>query len=200
MRSEGLRGLQRRRFRVVAGVSARSQAAPNRLERRFEPGEPNRIWASDLTYLPTAEGWLFLAVVLDVGTRRIVGWSMSAVPDTRLTINALDMAAGARHPRAGLLHHSDQGSQYMARAYQDRLDQYGFLSSMSATGDCWDNAVVESFFNTLKLELLHDRRQFSTRNEARRAVFDFIEVWYNRQRLHSSLGYLSPVSYEARAA
>ena len=200
MREKGIIGLQRRRYRGAScSQDSVGEIAPNTLARRFTPGAANRAWAADLTYIATAEGWLYLAVVLDIGTRRIVGWSMSARPDTELTLRALDMALRARRPEPGLLHHSDHGTQYSARVYQDRLAQHALVCSMSQKGNCWDNAVLESFFSTLKLERFRGR-QAATRAVARRTIFDFIEVWYNRKRLHSALGYLSPVAYEAKVA
>ena len=198
MQDEGLVGLQRKKFRRVRSGAAEAIAA-NTLERGFAVKEVNRVWAGDITYLPTAEGWLYLAVLIDLASRRVVGWSMRNEPDHRLTLGALEMAWGRRQPGPGLVHHSDRGNQYTCRAYQAALKARGIEPSMSRKGNCWDNAVVESFFSTLKLELCYER-QFATRPEARRAIFDFIEVWYNRKRLHSTLGYVSPAAFEASAA
>jgi putative transposase len=198
MQADGLVGLQRKKYRKAFGGAAEKIAA-NTLERGFAVKELNRVWAGDITYLPTAEGWLYLAVLIDLASRRVVGWSMRKDPDHRLTLGALAMAVNRRGPAAGLLHHSDRGVQYTCRAYPTELDRLGVTVSMSRKGNCWDNAVVESFFSTLKLEGCHNK-QFATRAEARRAVFEFIEVWYNRQRLHSTLGYLSPDTFESQAA
>ncbi len=169
---------------------------PNRVLRDFSTGKLNRVWAADLTYVRTAEGWLFLAVVLDVGSRRVVGWAMGGRADCDLVIRALDMAIVHRQPGPGLVHHSDRGVHYTSSRYRKLLEQHELLPSYSALGDCWDNAVVESFFHTLKTE--EARRFYASRQEARHRLFDFIEVWYNRQRRHSALGHLSPVEYENR--
>lgn len=169
-------------------------AAPNLLNQDFSANEPNEKWSVDITYIDTTEGWLYLAVVLDLFSRRVVGWSMAAHMETSLVEDALQMAFKNRHPKAGLLHHSDQGSQYTSYAYQEELAKHNIEVSMNRVGNCYDNAVVESFFATLKTECV-DRR-FFTRAQAKRAIFEYIEVWYNRQRLHSSLGYLSPMDFE----
>jgi transposase InsO family protein len=153
------------------------------------------VWAADITYLPTREGWLYLAVVLDVASRRVIGWSLDHLLDRALPITALTMALTQRRPLSGLLHHSDRGCQYASVEYQSLLSRHGLISSMSRAGDCWDNAVVESFFATLKTELVRDTN-WHTRLDARRAVVEFIEVWYNRQRRHQTLGYRTPVQYE----
>jgi putative transposase len=201
MRQHGLVGraaAPKRRPRTTD--SAHQQpVAPNRLARQFDVtgiGALDRVWASDITYLPTREGWLFLAVVLDLASRRVIGWAMQPTLDLELALRALRMALGARQPAPGLLHHSDRGTQYAAAEYQGVLRAHGIVASMSRKGNCWDNAVVESFFGTLELELIvkHDWR---TRDEARGAVFRYIETWYNRRRLHSTLGYRSPAEYEA---
>lgn len=201
MREDGLVARRPRRRPVRTTDSAHGRAAaPNTLARRFavaEIGGTDQVWASDITYVPTREGFLYLAVVLDLGSRRVVGWSMQETLEERLVLDALRAALGERRPRAGLLCHSDRGSQYAGGAYQALLRGHGLRCSMSRKGDCWDNAVVESFFATLEHELLVVR-DFHSRADARRAIFDFIEVWYNRERRHSSLGYLSPAAYEKR--
>ena len=173
--------------------------APNRLARQFAVpvrGGLDRVWASDITYVPTGEGWLFLAVVLDLASRRVIGWAMRDTLEEALALDALRMALAQRRPRPGLLHHSDRGSQYAGGAYRARLAAAGITCSMSRKGNCWDNAVAESFFATLEHELLTDA-DFPSHQAAQRAIFEFIEVWYNRARLHSTLGYMSPVQYEA---
>ena len=169
--------------------------AENGLGREFSVEEPNRVWVSDITYIPTDEGWLYLAGVLDLCSRTAVGWSMSESLERHLVMDALEMAHRRRKPGKGLIHHSDRGSQYASHDYRQLLRDYGMQMSMSRKGDCWDNAVMESFFGTLKKELVHHRR-YRSREEARREIFEFIEVFYNRQRLHSSLGYLPPLEYE----
>jgi transposase InsO family protein len=200
MREDGLVARRpRRRVRTTDAAHAHP-IAPNTLARQFPVagiGGLDRVWASDITYIPTAAGWLYLAVVLDLGSRRVIGWAMHDSLEERLVLNALRMALGQRQPPAGLLHHSDRGSQYAGAAYQALLAAYGLACSMSRKGDCWDNAVVESFFATLEHELLAVTA-FPSRDAARRAIFAFIEVWYNRQRQHSSLGYVSPAEYEQR--
>jgi transposase InsO family protein len=174
--------------------------APNVLARQFDVSgvrRLDRVWVSDLTYVPTREGWLYLAVVLDLASRRVVGWGMGPSLEVGLALGALRMAIAARRPRAGLLHHSDRGSQYACAEYTAVLAAHGMLASMSRKGDCWDNAVVESFFATLKRELIA-RRDWRTRAEARQAIFQYIEIRYNRVRRHSTLGYVSPAQYETQ--
>jgi transposase InsO family protein len=170
--------------------------APNVLDRQFTAPSPNRKWATDITYIPTDEGWLYLAGVIDLHSRRIVGWSMADHMRTELASDALGMALASRQPPAGLLHHSDRGVQYASDDYQDLLSRNQIGVSMSGKGDCWDNAVMESFWATLKTELVH-HEHYATREDARRSIFEYIEVFYNRKRLHSSLGYVSPEAFEA---
>jgi transposase InsO family protein len=170
--------------------------AANVLRRQFRVGAPDRVWAADITYIGTQEGWLYLAVVLDLYSRRVVGWAMDATITTQLTRDALEMALGRRQPAAGLVHHSDRGSQYAADTYRRLLSAQGAIASMSRVGNCYDNAVTESFFHTLKTELVH-HETYRTRAQARASVFEYMEVFYNRQRRHSTLGYLSPAEFEA---
>jgi transposase InsO family protein len=168
--------------------------APNRLNQDFSAPAPNRKWVSDFTYIETGEGWLYLAVVLDLFSRRVIGWAMSETMDTALVVAALRMALLGRRPEAGLLHHSDQGSQYTSAAYLNCLTAASSQLSMSRVGNCYDNAVMESFFGTLKTECVTG--PFVTRSQARTTIFEYMEVWYNRQRLHSALGYFSPADFE----
>ncbi len=199
MREDGLVGRRPRRFVRTTQARAGDPVAPNRLDRQFKveqvPG-PDRVWVSDLTYVPTREGWLFLAIVLDLASRRVVGWAMRETLEEDLALAALRMALADRRPSPGLLHHSDRGSQYTGGAYQALLAAHGLVTSMSRKGDCWDNAVAESFFATLEVELLLEAN-WPTQAAARQAIFAYIETWYNRERRHSSLGYRSPVQYEA---
>ena len=183
---------------VPPSVIRQHSPAPDLVQRAFVAAAPNELWVSDITYVPTQqEGFLFLAVILDVFSRRVVGWSMADHLRAELVLAALGMAVWNRHPGAGLIHHSDHGCQYTAEAFAERCRALGIQCSMGTTGDCYDNALAESFFATLECELL-DRRTFRTHDEARSAVFEFIESFYNRQRRHSALGYLSPEEYERR--
>ena len=197
MRVAGLRARSARRFKVTTQSAHDKPVARNVLNRQFSLSRhrtPDRVWVADLTYIPTAEGWLYLAVVLDLATRRVVGWALRNQLDQHLAVSALRMALLHRGASGGL-HHSDRGVQYASQGYQRLLKDAGFTQSMSRLGDCWDNAVAESFFATLTKELLLDRT-FQTRQEASREIFEFIEIWYNRERRHSTLGYQSPVRYE----
>ena len=196
MREQGLYARRRRPFRKTTDSKHAFPIADNLLARSFETDAPNTAWAGDITYIPTREGWLYLAVLLDLYSRLVVGWAMRADMERQLCLDTLTMALTNRRPGRGLLHHTDRGSQYASHDYRAVLDAHGMVCSMSRKGDCWDNAVAESFFKTLKAELI-DTADFATRAEARRAIFEFIEVWYNRQRLHSHLDYRTPVEYEA---
>ena len=194
-RAHGLQARRARRFRLVVEPHQFAPPAPNHVQQVFTAPAPNRIWAGDLTAIATRAGWLYLAVLLDLYSRRVIGWAMSATPDKQVAVAALQMAVAQRQPAPGVIHHTDQGALDTSGAYQQVLAQQGLVASMSRKGNCYDNAVVESFFSTLKNELVHDR-DYHTREEARAEVFEFIEVFYNRQRLHQSLGYVSPVQFE----
>jgi putative transposase len=196
MRQAALAGGRRRRPRPrTTTPDRRATPAPDLVQRAFRPGAPDRLWVADLTYVATWEGWLYLAVVLDAFSRRVVGWGMADHPRTELVAAALDMAVHTRRPGPGLIHHSDRGSQYTSLAFGQRLRAAGIAASMGSVGDSYDNAVAESFFATLKGELL-DRRPWPSRAAARLAIFEYVEGWYNRRRRHSTLGYLSPADYE----
>lgn len=199
MRQDGLVGRPRPRRGVATTDSTHEDpVAPNRLDRQFDVEgvrELNRVWVSDITYIPTRQGWLYLAIVLDLASRRCVGWALRTTLETELALSALQMALVTRAPAPGLLHHSDRGSQYACGDYQALLAAHGVVPSMSRKGDCWDNAVAESFFATLERELIAPN-DWHTRDEARRAIFRYIETWYNRERRHSTLGYVSPSRYE----
>jgi len=194
MRLNGIRAKRKRAFCRTTDSDHGFKPAANVLERQFRPNKPNAVWASDITYIPTGEGWLYLAVVLDLYSRRVIGWGMGPRLDRQLALSALKMAAAAR-PTAGVLHHSDRGVQYASGDYQAALTEAGMTCSMSRRGDCWDNAVVESFFSSLKTELIGDE-MYATREIAKAAIFEWIEVFYNRRRRHSSLGYVAPAEYE----
>lgn len=194
----GIETKRKRRFRVTTQSRHSFPIAENVLARRFVVDQPNCVWVGDITFIPTRAGWLYLAVLLDLYARRVVGWAMSPYIDRELVTQALNMALQRRRPKPGLIHHTDQGRQYATGSYQQRLIEHGVEPSMSRKGDCFDNACAESFISTLKNELTH-HLQFNTREEARTAIFDYIEVFYNRQRLHQTLGYLSPAEFERRA-
>jgi transposase InsO family protein len=197
MRGMGLSARRKRRFRRTTDSKHAYPVAPNLLGRDFTASAPNRVWLADLTYIPTREGWLYLAVVLDLFSRQVVGWAMAEHLGHELALAALDMAIARQRPAPGLTHHSDRGVQYAAHEYRKRLQQHGMLCSMSRKGDCWDNAPMESFYATLKGELV-EQRDYLTRDEARADVFQYVEGWYNRRRLHSALGYLTPAQAIAR--
>jgi putative transposase len=198
MREAGVLALTPKRYRVTTNSAHQEPVAPNLVARRFDCAAHtvDQTWAADITYIPTGEGWLYLAVLLDLASRRVVGWALGTRLHQELTLSALRMALLHRGAR-GVVHHSDRGVQYASRAYQQLLAKADCTQSMSRVGDCWDNAVVESFFATLTKELLGDR-PFMTRAQASREIFEFIEVWYNRKRRHSTLGYRSPVDYETQ--
>jgi putative transposase len=199
MRAAGLWAVSRRRWRRPARRAARPTAALDRLQRVFGVRGPNEVWAADLTYVATRRGWLYLAVVLDLGTRHVIGWATAQHLSETLALAALTMALGRRPSRPGLLHHSDQGRQYTSGRYQALLRHHGIEPSLSRVGECWDNAVAESFFATLKCERLH-RRTYETPLEAQHDIARYIETWYNPRRRHSALGYLSPLEYEQQFA
>ena len=197
MRQDGLRGKIKRRFRTTTDSDHAQPVAPNTLDRQFTVESPDQVWAGDITYIPTATGFSYLAVIVDLFSRRVVGWAMAEHLRTELVEDALVAALGARVPGPNMLHHSDRGCQYASTCYREKLAAFGIQVSMSRRGNCYDNAVVESFFGTLKQELVHDAR-WKTHAEARAAIHDYIEVFYNRRRLHSSLGYTSPADFEAQ--
>jgi transposase InsO family protein len=198
MRENGLVAVQRRRFRVTTESGHDLPVQTNLLQRDFAVEEADRVWLADITYIPTEEGWLFLAAVMDLFSRRIVGWNTADRLDRYLTLTALEEALRRRRPAPGLLHHSDQGSQYASYEYQRRLQVAGAQSSMSRRGNCYDNAPMESFFSTLKRERVH-RRKYWSRAEATRDLDDYIENFYNLRRRHSELGDISPIQFEAQA-
>jgi putative transposase len=201
MRDSGLASKMKKSFKIKTTDSRHDHAvAPNTLDQNFEQVQANRTWASDITYIPTRQGWLYLAVVLDLWSRRVIGWAMANHLKASLAIEALAMAVDQRRlPEVGsILHHSDRGVQYACDAYRTMLEAHGIGCSMSRTGNCYDNAVVESFFGTLKTELTH-HEDYPTREQAMRSIFEYIEVFYNRQRKHSSLGYVAPAQFEAAA-
>ena len=195
MKAQGLYCRGKRRFKVTTQSRHHFSIAPNLLDRQFTLTEPNCVYVVDITYIRTQAGWLYLAVVMDLFSRRIVGWSMSSRMKTALVNEALLMALWQRKPKQGLLWHTDRGSQYASETHRRLLKAHGIIQSMSGKGDCWDNSVAESFFKTLKTELIH-QVCFQTREEAKRAIFQYIEVYYNQKRLHSTNNYLSPVEYE----
>ena len=199
MRREGISARPARRYRATTESKHQLPVAPNVVARHFHATGPNRVWVTDMTYVWTWEGWLFLAAIVDVFSRRIVGWAVADHLRTELALEALGMALGVRRPDEGLVHHSDRGCQYASDTYRAELEARGIVCSMSRVGDCWDNAVAESFFATLKIELIH-RRPWPTKHEARLAIHDYIGGFYNPHRRHSSLGYLSPMDFENQHA
>ena len=196
MRQAGLQGIPKRRFRRTTTSGHKLPAAPNRLKQDFTATAPNQRWVADITYIRTGEGWLYLAVVLDLYSRKLVGSSFSSRLQRPLVLDALTMALGRRLPVPGLIHHSDRGSQYASHEFQDLLRDHGIACSMSGAGNCYDNAVAESFFATLKRERVH-RQHYRNRDEATANIFQYIEIFYNRQRRHSALGHKSPEQFEA---
>ena len=191
MRENGIRARHQRRYKATTDSKHGLPVADNLLDRNFTPTASNQVWSSDITYLWTDEGWLYLAIVLDLFNREVVGWSLKPRMTTDIVTDALTMAWFRRRPATGLIHHSDRGSQYASHAFQDKLAEYGMLCSMSRKGNCWDNAPTESWFNSFKNERVFGEC-FETRDEMRAMAFEYIEVFYNRRRLHSTLGYRSP--------
>ncbi len=195
MQENGITGASPKRFKVTTDSNHDFPVAANVLKREFSQEAPDMAWATDITYVRTWEGWMYLAVAIDLFSRRVVGWSMASHMRAELALDALGMALGSRLPQPNMIHHSDRGSQYASHDYRDALRDNGIVCSMSRKGDCWDNAVVESFFATLKKELIH-RRPWPTVRAARAAIAEYIEVFYNRKRKHSTLGYVSPAEFE----
>jgi putative transposase len=195
MRKANLSVKRGKKFKITTDSNHKFPVAPNLLKRNFEVQHPNRVWCADITYLWTHQGWIYLAVVIDLYSRKIVGWSIASRMKSYLVEQALSMAYWHRKPDKGLIHHSDRGSQYAGKEYQKLMKRYGMVCSMSRKGDCWDNAVVESFFHTLKTERTNGNI-YRTRDQARRDVFDYIEMFYNSRRLHSFIGYESPNDFE----
>ena len=198
MRQNGIRSVHKRKFKATTDSNHRHPVASNLLAGRFTWENANQAWAGDITYVRTREGWLYLAVLIDLFSRRVVGWSMGERMTQELPLRALHMAAQQRRPPHGLIHHTDRGSQYAAHAYQKALAKYGMKASMSAKGRCYDNAVAESFFHSMKVELVH-RHRFETRDEAKFAIFRWMEGFYNTRRSHSSIDYQTPARYEENA-
>lgn len=195
MKQQALKSKSQRKFKATTNSNHDRPVAPNRLDRNFLVDQPNTVYVGDITYIPTDEGWLYLAVFIDLYSRAVVGWSMSERMTAGLANNALMMAIFKRRPPEGLMVHSDRGSQYASDLYQKTITDHGFICSMSRKANCWDNAPSESFFHTLKTELTHHRR-YQTRQKAKQDIFEYIEVFYNRQRRHSTIGYQTPLGYE----
>jgi putative transposase len=198
MRKAGIRAKTKRKFKATTDSRHSFPVAPNLLNQNFETDAPNRIWAGDISYIPTDEGWLYLAILMDLYSRKIIGWSMGKRITRQLVINAFKMATGSRHEYQGAIHHSDRGSQYACNDYQQILKEHDVICSMSRKGNCYDNAVVESFFHSLKTEWVNHHR-YRTREEARCSLFDYIENFYNNKRRHSVLNYMNPHEYELYA-
>ncbi|MGH6781916.1 MAG: IS3 family transposase, partial [Sphingomonadaceae bacterium] len=195
-RLHGIEARRTRRFRVMTEHHQLPPPAPNRVRPGLHVVRPDHVWAGDLTAVPTRAGWLYVAVVLDLYSRRVVGWAMSAKPDQQVVARALTMALTHRRPGPGLLHHTDQGAPYASLSYRALLAAHGLIASMSRKGNCYDNATVESFFSTLKNELVHER-DYRSREEAQMEIFEYIEIFYNRERIHQNLKYVSPVQFES---
>jgi len=195
MKEAGIRSKVKRKFKATTNSKHDHPIAPNLLNQDFKTYSPDAIWVSDITYIWTDEGWLYLATTMDLFSRAIVGWAMDSRMKSDLVVSALDMALNARMPARGLIHHSDRGVQYAAKPFQELLTANGIVCSMSRKGNCYDNAVQESFYHTLKTELVH-HEHYLTRDQARASIFDYIEVFYNRERIHSTLGYVSPLQFE----
>jgi transposase InsO family protein len=195
MHDNDIRSKTARKFRNTTDSNHSLPVADNILDRQFNPSGPNEKWVGDITYIPTREGWLYLAVIEDLYSRKVVGWSLADHMESRLVVDALEMAVARRLPGEGLLAHTDRGSQYASVHYQRLLEKHGIECSMSGVGQCWDNAPMESFFASLKKELIH-HEDYQTRAEARASIIEYIEMFYNNRRLHSSLGYVSPAAYE----
>lgn len=196
MQQEHIWAVHKRKFRVTTDSDHGLPVAENLLARNFTATRPNEKWVSDITYIRTREGWLYLAVIIDLFSRKVVGWSMKSDMKTHLLLEALAMAVRERKPDAGLIHHSDRGVQYASYLFQEALQKARMVCSMSRKGNCWDNAIAESFFSTLKRELIYPHGVFASKEEARSRIFGYIETWYNRARKHSALEYLSPSEYE----
>ena len=195
MRKNGLRARKRRKFRILSASKNRPAASPNWVERVFDRGEVNKVWLSDITYLPTQEGFVYLATILDAHSRKIIGWSIDNQMESTLVIQALQLALARRSHPQGVIVHSDQGSQYASQDYRLMLKEHGLIQSMSRRGNCWDNAPMESFFDSLKTEHA-SHEKYANLKEARQKIFEWIEIFYNNKRIHSSLGYVSPACFE----
>lgn len=197
MKKNGIRSVVCKKYKATTNSRHNLPVAENLLNQNFKVDKPNQVWVTDITYIPTNEGWLYLSAIIDLCHKKIVGWAMDSTMTQELVKSSLKQAIQREKPGAGVIHHSDRGTQYASKSYQELLQQTGFIASMSRKGNCYDNAVAESFFGTLKTELIYQTK-FQTRKEARQAIFEYIEIFYNRTRLHSGLGYLSPCEYEAR--